>query len=110
MRAARANFAANFFACAGFEAARKRFRNAAEIAAAEGDLIVLCSADQEYGALAAELMPRLQALGRTTPVIVAGNPEAAEQLKATGIADFVNMRSNPVEVLTKWQERLGIKG
>ncbi len=110
MRAARANFAANFFACAGFEAARKRFRNAAEIAAAEGDLIVLCSADQEYAALAAELMPRLEALGRTTPVIVAGNPEDAEQLKAAGIADFVNMRSNPVEVLTKWQERLGIKG
>jgi methylmalonyl-CoA mutase len=110
MRAARANFAANFFACAGFEAARKRFRNAGEIAAAEGDLIVLCSADQEYAALAAELMPRLQALGRTTPVMVAGNPEDAEQLKAAGIADFVHMRSNPVEVLTKWQERLGIKG
>ncbi len=110
IRAARANFAANFFACAGFGVARKRFRNAAEIGAAEGDLIVLCSADQEYAALAAELMPRLKALGRTTPVIVAGNPEGAEQLKAVGIAEFVHMRSNPVEVLTKWQERLGIKG
>lgn len=109
-RAARANFAANFFACAGFEAARKRFRNAGEIAAAESDLIVLCSADQEYAALAADLMPRLQALGRTTPVIVTGNPGDAEQLQAAGIAGFVNMRSNPVEVLTKWQERLGIKG
>ena len=71
---------------------------------------MLCSADQEYAALAAELMPKLKALGRKTPVIVAGNPENAEQLAAAGIADFVHMRSNPVEVLTKWQQRLGIKG
>ncbi len=81
MRTARANFAANFFACAGFETTRKRFRNAGEIAAADGDLIVLCSADQEYAALASELMPKLKALGRATPVIVAGNPEGAEQLR-----------------------------
>jgi len=26
------------------------------------------------------------------------------------VAAFVHVRSNPVEVLTKWQERLGIKG
>jgi methylmalonyl-CoA mutase len=110
MRTARANFAANFFACAGFETTRKRFRNAGEIAAADGDLIVLCSADQEYAALASELMPKLKALGRATPVIVAGNPEGAEQLRGVGIADFMHMRSNPVEVLTKWQERLGING
>jgi methylmalonyl-CoA mutase len=108
MRVARTNFAANLFACAGFEVVRKRFRNAAEINAAESDLIVLCSADQEYATLAAEVMPKLKALGRTTPVIVAGNPEDAEQLKAAGIADFVHVHSNPVEVLTKWQERLGI--
>jgi hypothetical protein len=30
-------------------------------------------------------------------------------LAAAGIADFVHARSNPVEVLSKWQERLGIK-
>ncbi len=55
-------------------------------------------------------MPRLKALGRKTPVIVAGNPENAEQFRAAGIAEFVHMGSNPLEVLTKWQQRLGIKG
>ncbi len=110
IRMARANFAANFFACAGFEIATRRFKKAREIADAEGDLIVLCSADREYAALAAELMPKLKALGRETPVIVAGNPENAEQLRAAGIADFVHTRSKPLEVLTKWQQRLGIKG
>jgi methylmalonyl-CoA mutase len=109
MRTTRSNFAANFFACAGFETVTRRFKKAAEIAAAEGDLIVLCSANSEYAAITAELMAKLKELGRTTPVIVAGTPEDAEELTAAGVADFVHVRSNPVEVLTKWQERMGIK-
>ncbi|MGO8934666.1 MAG: methylmalonyl-CoA mutase family protein [Terracidiphilus sp.] len=109
MRTARSNFAANFFACAGFETVTRRFRKGAEIAAAEGDLIVLCSANAEYAAITAELMAKLKELVRTTPVIVAGNPEDAETLVAAGVADFVHLRSNPVEVLTKWQEWMGIK-
>lgn len=108
MRGARANFAASFFACAGFEIDRKLFKKAEEIAEVGGDLIVLCSADEEYAPLAAELTERMKALGRTTPVIVAGNPRNADELKAAGVADFVNLRSNTLEVLTKWQERFGI--
>jgi len=109
MRMARANFATNFFACAGFEIEARRFRKAADIASAECDLIVLCSSDAEYAALAAELMPKLKALGRSTPVIVAGRPEKPEELMAEGVADFVHARSHPVDVLTRWQEQFGIK-
>ena len=86
-----------------------RFATVDEIAAAEADLIVLCSSDTEYAALAAELIAKLQAAGRVTPVIIAGNPENAEQLKAAGVADFVHVRSKPLEVLAAWQQRLGIK-
>jgi hypothetical protein len=57
----------------------------------------------------AELLPKLKATRRKTSVIVAGNPEDAAMLAAAGVADFVHARSNPLEVLTKWQERLGIK-
>ena len=109
MRSLRSNFALNFFACAGFTITSKRFKNAAAIAAAEADLIVLCSSDAEYARIAARLMPKLKALGRLTPVIVAGNPENAEKLRAAGIADFVHVRTNPVEVLKQWQERLGAR-
>jgi methylmalonyl-CoA mutase len=109
MRSTRANFASNFFACAGFDLVAKRFTNADRIAASDADLLVLCSSDAEYLALAIEVMAKLKALGRKTPVIVAGYPDSAEQLKATGVADFVHLRSNPIEVLTKWQQRLGIK-
>jgi methylmalonyl-CoA mutase len=110
MRAARSNFAANFFACAGFDVVTKRFKKAEDIAAAESDLIVLCSADHEYAALAADLMQTLKALRRATPVIVAGNPENAEELRRTGVADFVHLRSNALEALAIWQQRLGIEG
>ena len=109
MRARRANFAENLFACAGFEIQTRQFTKAEEIASAEGDLIVLCSSDAEYAAITASLMPKMQAMGRKTPVIVAGYPENVEQLAAAGIADFVHLRSNAVEVLTKWQEHLGVK-
>jgi len=41
-------------------------------------------------------------------VIVAGYPEDAEELRAAGVADFVHLRSNPIDLLKKWQERLGV--
>ncbi len=109
MRAARSRFAANFFACAGFDIDTRRFATVDEVAASEADLIVLCSSDSEYAALAAELIAKLRAAGRVTPVIIAGNPENAEQLKTVGVADFVHLRSKPLEVLAAWQQRLGIK-
>jgi methylmalonyl-CoA mutase len=109
MRSARSNFAANFFACAGFDIVTQRFQSAGEIAARDADLIVLCSSDREYLEMARELALQLKSLGRKTPVIVAGNPDSAEQLRAVGVADFIHARSNPIEVLTSWQQQLGIK-
>jgi methylmalonyl-CoA mutase len=109
MRASRSAFAANFFACGGFEVARRRFESVNEIAAAEADVIVLCSSDPEYPALVDELMTKLKAAKRERLVIVAGNPESAPQLRAAGVADFVHLRSNAVETLKAWQRRLGVK-
>jgi len=109
MRSARSTFASNFFACAGFEIIEQRFSTAEDIAAIEADLIVLCSSDEEYLEPATALLGRLNALGRKTPVIVAGNPESAEQLLSAGVADFIHVRTNPIDALTKWQVHLGIK-
>jgi methylmalonyl-CoA mutase len=109
MRAARSNFAASLFACAGFQVVTERFDSAEEIAAVSADLIVLCSSDPEYLASATELLSMLKALGRSTPILVAGNPETAKQLKDAGVADFVHIRSNPIELLTRWQHHFEIK-
>jgi methylmalonyl-CoA mutase len=100
MRRARADFSANFFGCAGF-----RIEETAEFDPdAEADLIVLCSSDAEYLALAQSVCPRAKA-----PVIVAGYPkDSIDQLRAAGVADFIHIRSNAVESLSRWQKQLGI--
>ena len=109
MRSARSNFAANFFGCAGFEILTQRFDSVDAIPESAADIIVLCSSDPEYPALASALIARVTALKRDTPVIVAGYPESIEQLRVLGVADFIHVRSNPIELLTKWQQRLAIE-
>ena len=109
MRAARSAFAANFFGCGGFDIVQQRFDSVSEIVETEADVIVLCSSDSEYPALVGELMTKLKGAKRERPVIVAGNPESVPQLKAAGVTDFVHVRSNLVETLKGWQDRLGVK-
>ena len=95
MRMARANFALNLFGCAGFDV-----RTSDKVEPA--DLIVLCSSDSEYLALAKETVPQTNA-----PVLVAGNPkEQIEALHAVGVKDFVYLGVNAVEVLARWQKVL----
>jgi len=108
MRSARSGFASEFFACAGLSTEIRRFETAPEIAAVAADLIVLCSSDPEYLAIATELLAAMALRGSTTPVLIAGHPESAGQLRTLGITEFVHLRSNPVEVLTRLQQLLGI--
>jgi methylmalonyl-CoA mutase len=95
MRTARANFCLNFFGCAGFAV-----QTSDQVQ--DTDLLVLCSSDPEYVALAKEIIPKTNA-----PVLVAGNPkEQMETLRAAGVRDFVYVGINAVEFLSKWQEAL----
>ena len=97
MRKARAAFCLNFFGCAGFDIVQSD-------AVAEAELVVLCSADAAYVELAREIVPKVR-----VPVIVAGFPkDQIEALTAAGVAGFVHVRSNAVETLTAWQDRLGL--
>jgi methylmalonyl-CoA mutase len=100
MRTARANFALNFFGCAGFELSESE-----EYAGTNADLLILCSSDPEYVAFAQEVCAAVK-----VPVIVAGNPkEQIESLKAAGVQGFIHIASDAVEVLTDWQNRLGVR-
>jgi methylmalonyl-CoA mutase len=99
MKMARANFCLNFFGCAGFEIVESE-----QFTGTGADLIVLCSSDPEYVALAKEVCPAV-----TVPVLVAGNPkEQIPELEATGVQGFVHILSDAVETLTYWQNRLGM--
>jgi len=111
MRLARAQFSSNFFACAGYEiidnlgfATPEEGVQAAR--AAKADIIVLCSSDEEY----AELAPKaFAALGAGKEImVVAGAPECMDDLKAIGIKDFINVRSNVLQTLQDFSTRLGI--
>lgn len=100
MRMARANFSFNFLGCAGFDIVESE-----EFAGSGADLMVLCSSDAEYLAIAREVCPAVK-----VPVIVAGNPkDQIEALQAAGVQGFIHMGSDAVAVLTEWQDRLGME-
>ncbi|MDR1632638.1 MAG: methylmalonyl-CoA mutase small subunit [Dysgonamonadaceae bacterium] len=108
MRLARSQFSSNFLACAGYkvidnlgfetvaqgvEAARK----------AGADIIVLCSSDDEYAVYAPEAH---QLIGDKEILIVAGAPACMEDLKAQGITNYINVRSNVLETLQELNNKL----
>lgn len=111
MRLARSQFSSNFLACAGYkvidnlgfetveqgvEAARK----------AGADIIVLCSSDDEYATFA----PKAHRLiGDNEILIIAGAPVCMEELKAQGIMNYINVKSNVLETLKSLNAKLGIQ-
>jgi methylmalonyl-CoA mutase len=97
IRKARVAFCLNLFGCAGFDIAQSETLS-------DADLVVLCSADADYLDLARTIVPQVQ-----VPVIVAGLPkDQVDALTSAGVAGFVHVRSNAVDTLREWQDRLGI--
>ena len=110
MRKARAQFACNFFACAGFDVEdHNGFTSVEEgvkfVTEKKAKIVVICSSDDEYATLAPEL---LEALKGSATLVVAGAPACADELKAKGVENFVNVRSNVLETLKAYQAELGI--
>lgn len=108
MRLARAQFSSNFFACAGYEIIDNLGFNTVEegVAAAQkvgASIIVLCSSDDEY----AELAPTaFKAIKGKQLFVVAGAPACMDELKAQGIEYFVNVKSNVLETLKRFNHLL----
>ena len=112
MLKARANFASNFFACAGFEVVDNAGFKTVEdgIAAAKEvkpEIVVICSSDEEYGE--GNALKIYEALKDQAIVVLAGNPEGtADVLKAAGMEYFIHVKSNVLETLQDFQKKLGI--
>ena len=109
MRIARAQFSCNFFACAGYKVIDNNgFKSVAEgikaARKAKADIIVLCSSDDEYATYAPQAWLQLE--GAKELFIVAGAPACAEDLQKLGITNFINVRSNVLETLKKFNEQL----
>jgi methylmalonyl-CoA mutase len=110
MRKARAQFACNFFACAGFDVEdHNGFQSVEEgvnfVTEKNAKIVVVCSSDDEYATIVPEVFEALK--GKAT-VVVAGAPACAEELKAKGIENFINVKSNVLETLKAYQAELGI--
>ena len=110
MRLARSQFSSNFFACAGYKIQDNLgFATVQEGVdaglAAGASIIVLCSSDDEYAEFAPEAFKYLA--GRAE-FVVAGAPACTDDLKAIGIENFVNVKSNVLETLRQFNHKLGI--
>lgn len=108
---ARAQFSSNFFAVAGIRIIdNNRFASIEEgVKAAlesKAEIVVACSSDDEY----AEAVPEIaRLLGDKAIVVVAGDPSCKEELRTKGIENFISVKSNVLETLRGYQEKLGIK-
>jgi methylmalonyl-CoA mutase len=107
---ARAQFASNFFACAGFKVVdNNRFETIEEGAKAalfaKAQIVVACAADDDY----AEAVPQIaRQIGDKAILVVAGDPACRADLEAQGVKKFINVKSNVLETLKEYQRELGI--
>jgi len=106
---ARAMFAGNFFACAGYEIVDqpvfRTIRAGIKAAGESGaEIVVLCSSDDAY----AELAPEVDgALGNEALIVVAGYPEnSLQELRKAGITHFIHLKTNLLDALKEFNHLL----
>ncbi len=109
MRLARSQFSSNFFAAAGYELIDNLGFNSVEEGIKDArekgaDIIVLCSSDDEYPTFAPEAYNLLK--DGDELLVVAGAPACMDDLKAQGVEYFIHVRSNVLETLKSFNERL----
>ena len=110
MRQARAQFSCNFLAAAGYKVMDnlgfKTVEEGVDAALeAKADIVVICSSDDEYAEYA---IPAFQYLNGRAMYVVAGAPACSDDLKAAGIENFINVKSNQLETLRAYNAKLGI--
>ena len=113
MRKARSGFATNFFGVAGYEILdNPGFKSAQEgvdaALAAKADIVVLCSSDDEYAEITEAACQGLK--GKVKSIVLAGYPkEMVETYQGYGIDEFIHVKTNVLESLTKFQKLFGIE-
>ncbi len=101
MRRARADFAGNFFAVAGFEIIDNLGFDTIDAGindAKNADIIVLCSNDDNYLEMAKQIKTALP----DKIIVIAGNPESRTEIEKVGVTNFIHVKSNIYEELTKY--------
>ena len=110
MRQARAQFSCNFLAAAGYKVIDNLGFETVEAGVdaameAKADIVVICSSDDEYAEYA---IPAFKYLNGRAMYVVAGAPACSDELKAAGIENFINVKSNQLGTLKEYNAKLGI--
>ena len=110
MRKARSAFSTNFFACAGFEIIdnigfKSIKEGVSEAMAARADIVVACSSDEEYESIVPEIKNSIK---DKAILVVAGLPACTDMLKEQGVENFIHVKSDLLNELTKYQDLLNI--
>jgi methylmalonyl-CoA mutase len=114
--AARAEFSAGFFAAGGFEVRNTPGFDSPLVAAAAAHesgarIVVICSTDDTYPVLVPPLAGALNAGSNAPLVVLAGmpaTPELQQQFRAAGVSEFIHMRANCAQMLSRFQDQLGL--
>lgn len=111
MRKARAVFATNLFAIAGFNIVDNiGFETVEEglnaVMKRNPEIVVLCSSDEEYPKIADTIY---QSLSDKTILVIAGYPKKSiDNLKETGYKYFIHIKTDVLDVLRRFQHELKI--
>lgn len=110
MRQARAQFSCNYLAAAGYKVIDNLGFETVEAGVdaameAKADIVVICSSDDEYAEYA---IPAFKYLNGRAMYVVAGAPACSDELKAAGIENFINVKSNQLGTLKEYNAKLGI--
>jgi len=112
---ARADFSRGFFSVGGYEVISPTgFKTPEDAVTAllksHADVAVICSTDENYPALVPALIEEIRAQKPGAIIVLAGYPpEQIEAHKKSGVHEFIHIRADVVEVLSRIHERLGIK-
>jgi len=111
---ARADFSRGFLEIGAFEVIGNEgfgtTDQAIQAAIASGaQVVVICSTDQTYPDLVPPLAKGIKEAKPDTLVLVAGYPvDYVEAFKAADVDDFIHLRANCYELLTKLQNQMGV--
>ena len=111
---ARAEFSTGFMEVAGFEVIGNDGFGSPEDAvqaalAAKADIAVICSTDDAYPEIVPSLARQLKAADPSMAVMLAGAPapEYKESYDEAGVDDYIHVKANCYQILTKLQQSRG---
>lgn len=112
---ARADFTRGFLSVAGYEILspegfKTPYQAVEAFANSDAKIAVICSTDDNYPSLVPPLAQGIRAKQPETLILLAGYPQdQIEAHKKSGVDDFIHIRADALELLSRLHQRMGIE-